>query len=398
MRYFLLVLLSAYLVACTSSPSPVLPPKSLERVENSLNINRIWSIKISHGAGENYLRLEPVFDGDIIYTADYTGMVYAYDRKKRDEVWSSNLDAPGSSALLKADNYLYAGTSEGQVVALSASDGKELWRTQLNSEILATPVVSKGIIIARCVNGEIVALRQDSGKQIWKIEERTPPLTLRGNSTPVIYNDLVIVAFDNGKLKAFTLRNGKQIWEAAIAVPRGRSDLERIVDLDTTPVIVGDVIYSVAYQGNIAAIQPASGQVLWQREIDSFTDLAADLYRLYIVDSTGMVWALDRANGATLWKQDALLRRRLTAPKIMGDYVVVGDFNGFIHWLRRDNGKLEARVKMLAFDYRQPDLDESDAEVFPKANNILATPGVIGNQLIVTDRFGHTEAFEVTKR
>ena len=398
MRYLFLVLLLGYLVACSSSPSPVLPPKSLERVDNTLSINRLWSKRLSRGAGENYLRLEPVIDTGIIYSVDYTGMVYAIKMQGLSEKWSYDLGVPGSSKLLKLDNTLYVGTSEGQVIAISAENGKEIWRAQLKSEILATPVVAKGIVIARCVNGEIVALRQDSGKEIWRVEERTPALTLRGNSQPVIYNDLLIVAFDNGKLKSYALRNGKQIWEATITAPRGRSDLERIVDLDTTPLIVGDVVYSVAYQGNLAAIQLGSGQVLWQREIDSYTDLVVDAYRLYLVDSSSQVWALDRANGATLWKQDALLRRGLTAPRLMNDHILIGDYNGFLHWLRRDNGKLETRIKMLAYDYRTPDLDESDAALFPKASNILATPVVIGNQLIVTDRFGHTEAFEVTQR
>jgi len=398
MRYFYLFLLLAFLAACTSSPSPVLPPKSLEPVENSLYIKRLWSKRISGGAGANFLRLTPVVDQNIIYAVDYTGKIIAYDSNNKSEKWSYAIGSPGSSALTKIENNLYFGTSEGQLIKLSSDDGKELWRVQLQSEILASPVIAKGIVIARCVNGDIVALRQDTGKQIWKVEERTPALTLRGNSNPVIYNDLLIVGFDNGKLKSFALRNGKQIWEATIAAPRGRSDLERIVDLDTTPVIINDVIYSVAYQGQLAAIQLGSGQIIWQRDIDSYVDIAADIYRLYVADSSGQVWALDRSNGATLWKQDALLRRELTAPRIMQDHIIVGDYNGYVHWLRRDNGKLEARIKMLAVGYTDPELDESDAQLFPKTNNILAAPVVLDSKLVVTDRFGHTEAFEVIKR
>ncbi len=398
MRYILLLVLLASIAACTSSPSPVLPPKSLERVDNSIYINRLWSKRIGRGAGENYLRLEPVIDAGMMYSADYTGMLHAFDIDRFSEKWSQDLGTPGSTPVLKDGNSLYVGTREGQIVALSAVDGKEIWRTQLQSEILAAPVIGKGVLVVRCVNGDVVALRQDDGKQLWKAEERTPPLTLRGNSKPIIYNDLLIVAFDNGKLKAYALRNGKQIWEAIVAVARGRSDLERIVDLDTSPIVVGDVIYAVAYQGNLVAIQMGSGQLIWQREIDSHTDIVADAYRIYLADSNGQVWALDRANGATLWKQDALLRRGLTAPRIISDYIIVGDFNGYLHWLRRDNGKLEARIKMLAHNYRTPDLDESDAELFPKASNILAAPIVVGNQFYVTDRYGNTEAFEVGNR
>ena len=398
MRYLLLSVLLAFVAGCSSSPSPILPPKVLEPVKNTIKITKRWSKKIDRGANDNYLRLVPVVDGDMIYSVDFEGKVTAFNTKRMEEQWTLNLGAAGSSSLTYVDNNLYVGTSEGQVVAISAGEGKQLWRTQLKSEILAQPAVANGVVVARCVNGDVVALRQDNGKPIWQIEERTPSLTLRGNSVPVIYNDLLLVAFDNGKLKALSLRNGKQIWETVVSVPRGRSDLERMVDLDASPVIVNDVVYSIAYQGQLAAIQLGSGQIIWQRDIDSYLDFVVDAYRLYLVSSDGEVWALDRSNGATLWKQDALLRRGLTPPRILEDHIIVGDYNGYLHWLRRDTGKLDARVRMLDFSYRSPSLDESEDAAFPRSRNILAAPIVTGKQLIVIDRFGNTEAFEVSER
>lgn len=398
MRSFCLIVVLAFVAACTPSPSPVLPPKALEPVANSIKIQKLWSKKIDGGASDNYLRLTPVIDGETIYSVDYKGTVTAFDTLSRYPLWQLELGAAGSSPLALADNNLYVGTSEGQLVALAAKDGSPLWRTQLQSEVLAKPVIGNGIVIARCVNGDVIALRQDTGEQLWQIEERTPALTLRGLSTPVIYNDLLLIAFDNGKLKAVVLQTGKQIWETAVAIPRGRSDLERIVDLDSTPVIIDDIVYSIAYQGRVVAIQLGSGQIIWQRDIDSYVDVAIDAYRLYISSADGIVWALDRSNGATLWKQDALLRRGLTAPRIYQDHIVVGDFDGFVHWLRRDSGKLDARIRMLVFDYDSPDLNDPYALVFPKENNILITPIADKNQLILVDRYGHVEAFEVSKR
>lgn len=398
MRHLLVLPLLTFVAACSSSPSPILPPKVLEPVKNTIKITKRWSKKIDRGAGDNYLRLTPVIDGDVIYSVDYEGKVSAFDTKLMETLWQFELGASGSSPLTYADNNLYVGTSEGQVVAISARDGKLLWRAQLKSEILTQPAVSTGIVVARSVNGDVVALNQETGKQLWQIEERTPALTLRGNSAPVIYNDLLLIAFDNGKLKALALRTGKQIWEAVVSVPRGRSDLERMVDLDATPVIVNDVVYSVAYQGQLVAIQLGSGQIIWQRDIGSYLDFAVDAYRLYLVSSEGEVWALDRTNGATLWKQDKLLRRSLTPPRIFEDHIIVGDYNGYLHWLKRDTGKLDARIRMLDFAYSSPELDESDDAAFPRARNILAPPIIDGKQLIVIDRFGNTEAFEVSER
>jgi len=398
MRSLCFIVVLAFVAACTSSPTPVLPPKALEPVANTIKIQKLWSKKIDGGASDNYLRLAPVIDGETIYSVDYKGTVTAFDMVSRYALWQLDLGAAGSSPLSLADNKLYVGTNEGQLVALSANDGSPLWRTQLQSEVLAKPAIGKGIVIARCVNGDVIALREDTGEQLWQIEERTPALTLRGLSTPVIYNDLLLIAFDNGKLKAVVLQTGKQIWETAVAIPRGRSDLERIVDLDSTPVIIDDVVYSIAYQGRVVAIQLGSGQIIWQRDIDSYVDVAIDAYRLYISSSEGVVWALDRSNGATLWKQDALLRRGLTAPRIYQDHIVVGDFDGFVHWFRRDSGKLDARIRMLVFNYTSPDLNDPYELVFPKENNILITPIADKNQLILVDRYGHVEAFEVSKR
>lgn len=398
MRIWLLICILSVLAACSTSPSPLLPPKTLEPVANVFKIKRLWSVKIGDGADENYLRLTPVVAGERIYAVDYLGRVFAFDTRRSEIIWERDLNSPAGSPIVKVGDLLYLGTGKGKVFAIHTDDGKVVWEAQLASEILSAPAVDKGVVVVRAVNGDVVALDQKTGKRLWLNEERTPALTLRGTSTPIIYGDLVLSAYDDGKLKLMSLGNGKQIWETEIAVPRGRTDLERIVDLDATPVIMDDVIYTVAYQGRLAAVQLGSGRILWQRDIDSYLDFAVDAYRLYLINSNGEVWALDRSNGATLWKQDDLLRRGLTAPELVNDHLVVGDFNGYLHWLRRDNGKLEARVRMLEYDYSTPSLDETEDMNFPKSRDILARPLFIEDRLIAMDRFGRTEAFEILAR
>lgn len=391
----LFVVLVFILGGCSTSPSPVLPPVKLTAVKNEFSIKRLWEADFGEGAGENYLKLTPVLENNVLYTSDYQGMVTAYNTQDKSVRWQVELAMPISTALTLDDDLLLSGSSHGDVIALQKTDGRVVWRAQVSSEVLAPPAVSGSIVIVRCVNGMLYALDRKDGKKIWSMEQITPALTLRGTSAPVIAGDIVLSAFDNGRLLAVNLQSGKLLWQATIAIPRGRTDLERMVDLDATPVVVDDIVYAVSYQGRIAAVQLGSGRILWSRDINSYNGMAVDAYRIYLVDDQSRVWALDRFNGATLWKQEGLLRRSLTTPRLQNQYVIIADFDGFVHWLRRDNGKVVARLRLNAYDYTDPNLDETQDLQFPKTNNILAPPVVNGNSLIAMDRYGHTEAFDI---
>jgi outer membrane protein assembly factor BamB len=392
----LLVLIAFWLSGCSSSPSPVLPPVKLTAIDNAFKIQRRWQNDFGEGAGENYLKLTPVIENNLFYTVDYQGLVTAFDTQDQSIRWQSKLAVPASTALTLDNDLLLLGSSHGDVIALQKKDGKVVWHAQVSSEVLAPPKVAKDFVVVRCVNGMLYALNRKDGKQIWSLEQTTPALTLRGTSAPVIAGDIVLSAFDNGRLLAVNLQSGKTLWQTTITIPRGRTDLERMVDIDANPIVVDDIVYTVSYQGRIAAVQLGSGRILWARDIDSYSGMAVDAYRIYLVDSQSQVWALDRMNGATLWKQDALLRRSLTTPRLQNQYVIVGDFDGFVHWLRRDNGKLVARLRLNDYDYTDPDLNETQDLQFPKINNILAPPILEGNSLIAVDRYGHTEAFDVS--
>ncbi|MBI1425518.1 MAG: outer membrane protein assembly factor BamB [Gammaproteobacteria bacterium] len=391
----LLILVALYLAGCSTSPSPVLPPVTLTPVENAFHIKRLWQTDLGEGAGENYLKLAPVLDNGVLYVTDHEGQVTAYNVKDSSVRWQVKLSVPVATALTLNDDLLFLGSSHGDVFALHEKDGSVAWHAEVSSEVLAPPKVAKDLVIVRCVNGMLYALKRDDGKQVWSLEQTTPALSLRGTSAPVIAGDIVLSGFDNGRLLAINLESGKLLWTTAISIPRGRTDLERMVDIDATPVVVDDMVYTVSYQGRIAAVQLGSGRIMWSRDIDSYSGMAVDAYRIYLVDSQSRVWALDRFNGATIWKQDDLLRRSLTTPRLQDQYVVVADFDGFVHWLRRDNGKIVARLRLNTYDYTNPDLDETGDLLFPKLNNVLAAPLVDDRTVIVMGRYGHTEAFDV---
>jgi outer membrane protein assembly factor BamB len=392
----LVSLFSLLLAGCGSSPSPVLPPVKLTAVDNAFTITREWQTDFGDGAGENYLKLTPVIEGGVFYALDYQGLVTAFNVPDKSIRWQTTLAVPASSALTLDKDRLLFGSSHGDVIALDKTDGHVLWRAQVSSEVLAAPTVARDLVIVRCVNGMLYALNRKDGTQKWSLEQTTPALTLRGTSAPVVAGDIVLSAFDNGHLLAVNLQSGKLLWQTSISIPRGRTDLERMVDIDANPIVVDDMVYAVSYQGRLAAVQLGSGRILWTRDIDSYNGMVVDPYRIYLVDSQSQVWALDRYNGATLWKQDTLLRRSLTTPRLQNQYIILADFDGFIHWLRRDNGKLVARLRLNEFDYTDPNLDETQDLNFPRLNNILAPPILDGNQVIAVNRYGHTEAFAVS--
>lgn len=395
MKYIHLIMF-LLVAGCSSSPSPVLPPVKLTAVKNEFSVRKLWSRDIGEGASDNYLKLTPAISGEQMYTIDHKGTVTAFNTKTRVVIWEKELATKIGSPVTLHKDQLLIGTSDGSVFSLSKKSGKINWRSTISSEVLAAPQAAQGIVVVRCVNGQLYGLDLETGKQLWLIEQRTPSLTLRGTSEPVISGDLVLNTFDNGRLVAVNLQSGKIIWQSSIAVPKGRTDLERMIDADANPVVVDDIVYAVAFQGRLVAMQLGSGRIIWTRDLDSYVGMAVDPYKIYLADSQGIIWALDRATGATLWKQDALLRRSITKPQLHKQYIIVADFNGFLHWIRRDNGKIAARVRLDVSDYIDPDLDESEDLIFPKSGNILVSPVTKGNTLIAMDRYGHTEAFEVS--
>jgi outer membrane protein assembly factor BamB len=388
-----------FLSACGSSPSPILPPVALTPLKNEINISRHWGFTAGQGVGDFYLKLKPVFHKGTGYIVDYKGHLQAFTIKSGKQVWDTELNLPASGGLTLANQKLFLGTSKGQVVALDINDAKEVWRTQLSSEILSRPSIAKGIVVVKTIDGRVYGLDSVNGNQKWVYDRTVPRLTLRGSSSALISNDIVITASDNGKLSALSLKQGKLLWETTIAVAKGRNQLERVIDMDVDPVVVEDVVYVAGYQGRIAAVKIDSGQLIWSRDFSSYTGLYVDAFRVYITDAVGQVWALNRYNGSTLWRQDKLLRRQLTAPEAQDGYIVVGDFDGYLHWLNREDGKLIARKQLKGngvFSNNETTDEKLDLSA-SKNNNILLRPLLIDNLLLSQNRLGHLVAFQIEK-
>ena len=383
------------LAACSSSPSPVLPPVELTDIKDALHVRTLWTNSLGHGVSDKYLKLKPVFSQGIGYSVDHNGLLSAFDVKEGTVKWQRELNLPVAGGLSLQAGMLLLGTSQGEVLALRNSDGSEMWRAQLSSEVLSQPQSAKDMVVVRTVDGKLYGLDAKTGQRRWIYDRNIPLLTLRGNSSPVIVNDMVITGTDSGKLAALTLKNGTVLWETAITVPRGRTELERIIDIDADPVVVGDAIYVVSYQGRLAAVSLDAGRMLWARDFSSYSGMAVDAYRVYITDAEGQAWALNRFNGATLWRQDKLLRRALTAPALLGVHMIVADFNGYVHWLKREDGALVARKRLNEMYYfLNEDYDETDL-TFSKSNNVLINPIALEKMIVAVDRLGNMSAFQL---
>jgi outer membrane protein assembly factor BamB len=322
------------------------PPTPLVEFTPTAKIRRTWSLGVGAGTDELFVKLAPVAADTTIYTAERDGEVRAIDSKTGKEFWDTETDARLSGGPGVGDGLVLVGSSDGEIIALEAADGSERWRKPVSSEVLAAPRAAEGLVLVRTGDGKLAALSADHGARIWIYDRTVPVLTLRGTSPPLITGDLVIAGFDSGRLTALELKTGKLVWEAQIAVPRGRSDLERMVDIDAELLVRKDTLYVATFQGKVAAISLDSGDTIWSREISSAAGIAIDGKRVYVTDEDSVVWALDRRSGSSLWKHEDLKARALTAPAALGDHVVVGDLEGYLHWLNKRDGQLAARERL----------------------------------------------------
>lgn len=328
-----------------SDDDEVNPPAELTELEPTLKIREAWSSGVGSGNDILRLALAPVSDGTRIYAADNDGRVAAFDTARGKREWRADTELPLAGGPAVGEGYVVAGSSDGYVVALGAEDGKEKWRANVASEVLAAPAVGAGHAFVRTVDGKLIALSLADGKQAWFVQQTMPRLSVRGTGSPVVDRDLVICGFDNGRVAAYDAATGSGVWDVLVVPPTGRTEVERLADLNATVQVLGAEVYAVGYQGRLAALARESGQALWSIEFSSYAGLGADLNTLYVAGDDGELLAVERASGRELWRQSLLAFRDLTAPTPFGRSVVVGDFEGYLHFFSAADGTLQARVR-----------------------------------------------------
>ena len=318
----------------------------MENFTPSATVSRVWNVDIGADQKFDITNLRPYVHEETVYAVDAKGVVTAYSLARGKRLWRNKIDQEISAGLGGNGEQLWAATRGGEILALSIADGELLWSASVASEILTIPVATSDYVVVRSIDGRVMAFDARSGDKQWDYRSNIPVLSLRGVGEPLIDRDIVFLGLDNGRLVALNLKDGTVFWEQTITAPRGRSEVERLVDVDSAPVGDGDSLFVSGYQGRIALLTALTGATRWSRDMSSNKPLALDDVHVYVADEQGVVWALDRESGSARWKQDRLKRRRLTGVAPHAGYLAVGDFEGYMHWLSREDGSLVARRRV----------------------------------------------------
>ncbi len=329
------------------------PPAELTEINPEVQIDVLWKERVGVGTDEQTLKLVPAIGNGKIFAADSDGLVQARDQNTGSLLWEVELEDDNEDEIhfsggpgLGAGSVIF-GSNNGEVIALNSENGATLWKTSVTSEVLSVPVISAGIVVVRTTDGSVIALDEKSGQKKWSYEHAVPALTVRGTGMPLIIDGTIIEGYDNGKLMALRLDDGKYGWESSINIPKGRSEVERLVDVDVDPIETNGVIYTASYNGGTAAISGSNGEVLWRNEdVSSHTGLSFDSQYVYISNSSGNVLQLDQRSGSSLWEQKDFHGRKLTAPAVYQSYLVVGDYDGYVHWLSTTDGRQLGREQI----------------------------------------------------
>ena len=364
-------------VACSKDKNVDQPARLTPLPHPSVQVKHLWG----HNMGDKHAAVLRLGQGisisdNRVYAASHKGEVVALDLTNGRVLWRTKSGAPLSGGTASSPDLVVVGASDGQLFAFDASTGHKRWTVRLNGEVLAPAAISAKLIAVRTVDGKLHALSPEDGHELWVTEQQVPRLSLRGTASPVINGDVVLSGFDNGKVVALSAADGSVQWEATVTPPHGRTELERLDDIDSAVHVAGHDVYAVGFQGKVAMLAIDTGQVWWSHELSSYRGLTLDEDALYVSDSDGVVGALKPRTGAEVWQQKALLHRGLSPIAVMDDTIVVGDFQGYLHWLDKASGAPAARIAT-------------------GGARISTQPLVIGDILVVVNDRGQINAYRV---
>jgi len=354
-------------------------PVELEGITQTVKIKRLWSAGVGDGQGDGFYRLQPVIDGDRIYAASAEGEVAAFERSRGKKLWKADMDTQLSGGVGVYDDALLLGSSDGFVIKVDANTAEQLWSTRLTGEILAAPQGNGRVVIAQTYDGKLQGLDFDSGEKLWTYDSNVPVLTIRGTNTPILRDNTVYTGFANGRVVAFDAMTGAVRWEVRVAISQGRSEIERIVDVDGSMALAGNELYAASYQGRVVAIDITNGRKLWQQDISSFSGVSQGFGNVYVADEDGSLNAYLRNGQGLRWTQGALGYRQLSRPTPISSYVAVADFEGIVHIISQVDGEFAGRVKADGDGVRADMLSD-------------------GNTLYVFGNSGKLVAYEITAK
>lgn len=348
------------------------PPKPLKEFAPTAKLGALWQASTGSGSGKDYVRIHPFVDEGAVFVAGGRS-ASAWNKTNGGRIWQTPIDADITGGVNGGQGSIFLGTSNGGAIALDRQTGKIRWNTRLTSEVLSVSPVKNGIVAFRTSDGGLHGLSVQSGEILWQQIRQSPVLSLRGAGVPVLAGGMVIAGFDNGVVTAFDMQNGKALWEATLSVPQEGSDLDKVTDVDGKLKTLGEALFAASYNGQIAGINMRNGTAAWAAPYSSYTGVDADANGLYSTSVQGDLWKLAPLTGQPLWKMDDLQRRQPTAPALIGNYVVVGDKDGFIHWVNASNGQLAARTRGDSAGYTvSPVVDGGTAYTFGRGGLLSA--------------------------
>jgi outer membrane protein assembly factor BamB len=349
------------LAACDKKDKKVDEPTELTDIQSpTVRVQRVWGASVGGGGKKLRLGLGLASSGGRLFAAGLEGDVAAFDLKTGKPLWrvKTKLDLTGGTGA--SDDLVAVGSADGIVLALAASDGTERWRAEVRGEVLSAPAIGDKVVVVRTVDGSLRALAAADGAELWSAEQQVPKLSLRGVATPVIARDMAISGFDNGRVLAVNVGDGATVWDSSVSPSHGRTELDRLNDIDAAVKVLGDDVFVAGFQGRAAMLALDSGQLWWTREVSSYRGVDVDDEQMYVSTSSGELLALKRRSGVEVWRNESLKFRSLSAPAVVGEHVVVADLDGYVHWFDRATGTIAGRDKAAGDRVTNPPLAIDD--------------------------------------
>lgn len=398
MQFRIIALLLPLLLWGCSSDESVIPPSPLPQFKSQIQIEKLWDARIGEGVGEEYLSLKPAISERWVFASSIEGEVYKLDRLTGKKQWVVKLKRKITGGVAAGYGMVALGSANGEIIVLSEEDGSLLWEKPLGGQIMSVPAFASNRLVVQTIDGKLHGLNREDGKVVWLYDTSIPILTLRGESSPVVMGGATLAGFANGKLVALETESGFVAWERLIGEPNGRSELERLIDLDGRFWVSDQVVYAVTFQGGLAAVDVPSGRVLWTKPVSSYQGVSEYLSQLYVVDTNSVLVAKDSLSGTDIWTQEGLKGRFVGAPTAYDRYVLVGDYEGFLYWLSYRDGSFLARAKVGSNRYHlSPSKASSLRSVTDPTDGLRVEPLVYDDTVYVQGNSGELAAYKVVE-